>query len=240
MNSYRLLPYELHGGSRFRKQVRTRAAKRDFYEVLGVSRTAGDAEIKKAYRKLAKKYHPDSNPNDAVAAERFKEINEAYDVLSDPKKKKLYDQFGAAAFEAGFDPKAALEDMAALAVSVDSTVVLAAEPVDSTVIRAIRTAGTRSSILRATRKIWMTSLEGCSVECLEDMAESGEHPVPAETALRAADSMVVLAAVVSTAAALIAAAIRAAASIVVLEAVDSMVLLLTANTRAVAGILPLT
>ena len=83
------------------------AAKRDFYEVLGVSRAASDAEIKKAYRKLAKKYHPDSNPNDTVAAERFKEINEAYDVLSDPEKKKLYDQFGAAAFEAGFDPKAA-------------------------------------------------------------------------------------------------------------------------------------
>ncbi len=83
------------------------AAKRDFYEVLGVSKTASDAEIKKAYRKLAKKYHPDSNPNDSVAAERFKEINEAYDVLSDPEKKKLYDQFGAAAFEAGFDPKAA-------------------------------------------------------------------------------------------------------------------------------------
>ena len=80
------------------------AAKKDFYEVLGVSKTASEAEIKKAYRKLAKKYHPDSNPNDAVAAERFKEINEAYDVLSDPEKKKLYDRFGTAAFEAGFDP----------------------------------------------------------------------------------------------------------------------------------------
>ena len=87
--------------------MRNMAAKKDFYEVLGVSKTANDAEIKKAYRKLAKKYHPDSNPNDTVAAERFKEINEAYDVLSDPEKKKLYDQFGAAAFEAGFDPKAA-------------------------------------------------------------------------------------------------------------------------------------
>ncbi len=73
-------------------RVRTMAAKKDFYEVLGVSKTASEAEIKKAYRKLAKKYHPDSNPNDAVAAERFKEINEAYDVLSDPEKKKLYDR----------------------------------------------------------------------------------------------------------------------------------------------------
>lgn len=83
------------------------AAKRDFYEVLGVSKTASEAEIKKAYRKLAKKYHPDSNPNDAVAAERFKEINEAYDVLSDPEKKKLYDRFGAAAFEPGSTKAAA-------------------------------------------------------------------------------------------------------------------------------------
>ena len=94
-----------------------------------------------------------------------------------------------------------LEDMAALVVSVDSTVVSAAEPVDSTVTRAIRTAGTRSSNFEGNPKIWMTSLEVCSVECLEDMAESGEHPVPAEAALRAADSMVVLAAVVFTAAA---------------------------------------
>ena len=80
------------------------AAKRDFYEVLGVSKTASEAEIKKAYRKLAKKYHPDSNPNDAVAAERFKEINEAYDVLSDPEKKKMYDQFGSADYQGGQGP----------------------------------------------------------------------------------------------------------------------------------------
>ena len=80
------------------------AVKRDFYEVLGVSKTASDAEIKKAYRKLAKKYHPDSNPNDAVAAERFKEINEAYDVLSDPEKKKMYDQFGSADYPGGQGP----------------------------------------------------------------------------------------------------------------------------------------
>ena len=66
--------------------------KRDYYEVLGVSKTATDAEIKKAYRKLAMKYHPDYNPGDKEAEEKFKEINEANEVLSDPKKRQLYDQ----------------------------------------------------------------------------------------------------------------------------------------------------
>lgn len=75
--------------------------KRDYYDVLGVSRGADDAAIKKAYRKLAKKYHPDSNSGNAQAEERFKEITEAYNILSDDKKRKLYDQFGHAAFEEG-------------------------------------------------------------------------------------------------------------------------------------------
>ena len=75
--------------------------KRDYYEVLGVSRDADAAAIKKAYRKLAKKYHPDTNSGDARAAEEFKEVTEAYSVLSDEKKRKLYDQFGHAAFEEG-------------------------------------------------------------------------------------------------------------------------------------------
>ena len=75
--------------------------KRDYYEVLGVNKNADAATIKKAYRKLAKKYHPDSNEGNASAAEHFKEVNEAYDVLSDEKKRKRYDQFGHAAFEEG-------------------------------------------------------------------------------------------------------------------------------------------
>lgn len=78
--------------------------KRDYYEVLGVSRNADAATIKKAYRKLAKKYHPDSNVGNASAEEHFKEVNEAYGVLGDEKKRKLYDQYGTAAFEEGFQP----------------------------------------------------------------------------------------------------------------------------------------
>ncbi len=75
--------------------------KRDYYEVLGISKTADDAEIKKAYRVLAKKYHPDMNPGDAEAEKKFKEASEAYAVLSDPEKRRQYDQFGHAAFEGG-------------------------------------------------------------------------------------------------------------------------------------------
>ena len=75
--------------------------KRDYYEVLGVDRGADEATIKKAYRGLAKKYHPDMNPGDAEAEKKFKEASEAYAVLSDPEKKSQYDQFGHAAFENG-------------------------------------------------------------------------------------------------------------------------------------------
>ena len=75
--------------------------KRDYYEVLGVDRNASDDDLKRAYRKLAKKYHPDINPGDKGAEEKFKEATEAYGVLSDPDKRRQYDQFGHAAFEGG-------------------------------------------------------------------------------------------------------------------------------------------
>lgn len=73
--------------------------KRDYYEVLGIEKSADDAAIKKAYRTLAKKYHPDLNPGDKEAEAHFKEVNEAYDILSDPDKRQKYDQYGHAAFD---------------------------------------------------------------------------------------------------------------------------------------------
>ena len=76
------------------------ADKRDYYEVLGIGKSASEDEIKKAYRQLAKKYHPDLNPDDKAAEAKFKEVNEAYEVLSDGDKRARYDQFG----HAGVDP----------------------------------------------------------------------------------------------------------------------------------------
>jgi curved DNA-binding protein len=82
-------------------------ARRDLYEVLGVPRDADADAIKKAYRKLARQHHPDVNPGDAAAEERFKEISQAYAVLSDPEQRRAYDEFGDVALEGGFDAEAA-------------------------------------------------------------------------------------------------------------------------------------
>jgi molecular chaperone DnaJ len=87
--------------------LRLRMSKRDYYEILGVSRNTGEAEIKRAYRQLAVKYHPDKNPDDPTAEEKFKEAAEAYSVLSDPQKRAAYDRFGHQGVGAGgpgFDP----------------------------------------------------------------------------------------------------------------------------------------
>ena len=77
-------------------------ANSDYYQVLGVSRDASDSEIKKAYRKLAIQYHPDKNPGDKEAEEKFKEISAAFDILKDPEKRAKYDQFGHDAFRGGY------------------------------------------------------------------------------------------------------------------------------------------
>lgn len=81
------------------ERVKIMVTKTDYYDVLGINKNADEKTIKKAYRKLAKKYHPDINPGDSNAEAKFKEVTEAYEVLSDPEKKKLYDRFGHAAFD---------------------------------------------------------------------------------------------------------------------------------------------
>ena len=86
-------------------------AKRDYYKVLDVARNATEADIKKSYRRLAMKYHPDRNPGDREAEEHFKEISQAYDILIDPEKRAAYDRYGYAAFQgAGAGPGAGFHD----------------------------------------------------------------------------------------------------------------------------------
>lgn len=98
----------------------------DYYEVLGVSRSAEDDEIKRAYRKLALKYHPDHNPDNAEAEQKFKEAAEAYDVLRDPEKRARYDRFGRAGVQGGTGGLAAT--MIFLRISAISSAILAFLP----------------------------------------------------------------------------------------------------------------
>ena len=135
------------------------SVKRDYYEVLGLSKGADAGSIKKAYRKLAKKYHPDTNQGDKQAEKKFKEVTEAYTVLSDPEKKKMYDQFGHAAFD-----QHRLIRLAKIHQAIRFREVLITE-----LIRT-ETADIRSTILKA--EIWMICSEICleifsAAECME-------------------------------------------------------------------------
>jgi molecular chaperone DnaJ len=78
-------------------------AKRDYYEILGLARGASDQDIKSAFRRMAKEHHPDRNAGEKASEQKFKELNEAYEVLKDPQKRAAYDQFGHAAFEGGIE-----------------------------------------------------------------------------------------------------------------------------------------
>ena len=93
-------------------------AKRDYYDVLGVTKSATPDELKSAYRKLAVKYHPDKNPGDKAAEDKFKEASEAYGVLSDKSKKESYDNFGHAAFENGGGGQGGLEGLEVSVVQI--------------------------------------------------------------------------------------------------------------------------
>ena len=140
--------------------------KRDYYELLGLAKGADPSAIKKAYRKLAKKYHPDTNPGDKEAEKKFKEITEAYNILSDPEKKKLYDQFGHAAFEPA--PVVSMVDSMEVAlVEPDLTEPDLAAMVLAVVVSVVavlpETVGIRNSTLRVV--IWMICSEIFSEIC---------------------------------------------------------------------------
>ena len=139
--------------------------KTDYYDVLGINKNADEKTIKKAYRKLAKKYHPDINPGDSNAEAKFKEVTEAYEVLSDPEKKKLYDRFGHAAFDGtGMHSLARMVTMEVLEVLVTSG---EAEVFTEAHTARITAMVIRSFILKAV--IWEISLKTFLAEALKNL-----------------------------------------------------------------------
>ena len=133
------------------------ADKRDYYEVLGLSKSASEEEIKKAYRKQAKKYHPDLHPGDKECEEAMKEVNEAYEILSDPQKKARYDQYGFAGVDPSYGAGAALAARAS-AISIWAT--SSAASLAAAAVLAAGSAATPTPPVRAKTctSIWSSAL----------------------------------------------------------------------------------
>ena len=168
--------------------------KRDYYEVLGVSKSADENEIKKAYRVLAKKYHPDMNPGDKEAEARFKEVNEAYDVLSDKDKRSKYDQYGHAAFDpsmggggsgfGGFGGFGGDFDFGDIFSSFfgggGSSARRQNAPVDGDDILSRITISFDEAVFGCKREVSFARVEGCS-ECSTTGAKRGTSPETCQT-----------------------------------------------------------
>ena len=122
-------------------------AKRDLYQILGVARDASEDVIRKAYRKLARRHHPDVNPNDKGAEDKFKEISHAYSVLSDAEKRRTYDEFGEVSLEGGFDPEAARRAREAFGARFGG----GGRPSGFGDARGLRLRGTRRPLLESVR-----------------------------------------------------------------------------------------
>ena len=154
------------------ERVKIMVTKTDYYDVLGINKNADEKTIKKAYRKLAKKYHPDINPGDSNAEAKFKEVTEAYEVLSDPEKKKLYDRFGHAAF----DGTGTMEVLEVLVTSGEAEVFTEAHTARITAMVI------RSFILKAV--IWEISLKTFLAEALKNLVSEADS-VKMETLIMA-------------------------------------------------------
>ena len=134
-------------------------SKRDYYEVLGVDKSADEATLKKAYRVLAKKYHPDANPGDKEAEAKFKEASEAYAVLSDPDKRRQYDQFGHAAFDGGAGGEGnGVSSVGTYVPNVLAKTIETVKEVTGLDLVEVMKAGTYEA--KVTRNINVTGLEG--------------------------------------------------------------------------------
>lgn len=162
------------------------ASKRDYYEILGVSRNATQTDIKRAYRRLAREHHPDVNPDDKEAEQRFKEINEAYQVLSDPEKRAIYDRYGHAGMEQQFGPDFGFGDFAGFGGFGDIFDMFFGGGGPRTTTR--RTAAERGNDLRydlemtleqaytgMDAEISVTRMENCDA-CAGSGAQPGSHP----------------------------------------------------------------